>query len=214
MRAGVGILVAVCMVGATQGWAAPKPSIAPVNWELGFSYHDPHRITLTLPGDDTPTSFWYVLYTVTNTTDREVPFYPTFDIVTDQLQVVAGGEQISPSVYDAIRVRHAKAYPFFVNPAEMYGLVLTGEDNARTSAIAFRDLDPEVNHFALHVGGLSGEVARVRNPGYDHNSPVSASNTPFFVLRKTLAISYDIPGDPRTRMEAIPVRVKQEWVMR
>lgn len=206
------VMVGVALGGAVT--AAPKPSIAPRAWEVEFTFHDPQRIALRLPGDDFERTFWYVLYTVTNHAGKEVPFYPTFDIVTDKLNVIEGGSGISPTVYDAIKARHHKAYPFFINSSEMFGPLLQGEDHARTSAVAFLPPDPEVNHFTLHVGGLSGEIVKTRNPGFDKQQPESSTNARFFTLRKTLAISYNVPGDERTRLHVIPIRGKQEWVMR
>lgn len=215
MRARVAILTltAAALVGG-YAWAAPTPSVAPKSWELEFDYHDPQRIVLTLPGDDHPTTFWYVLYTVTNKSGDEVDFYPTFDLVTDQMRSIEGGFDISPAVYDAVRERHRTAFPFSVDPMKIYGRLLQGEDNQRTSLIAFPRLDSEVNSFTIYVAGLSGEIERVRNLRFDRERPESGDNPRFFFLRKTLAVHYDIPGDARTTSEVTPVRTGQEWVMR
>lgn len=194
--------------------AAPKPSIIGKDWQLAITYSDPQRMSIRLPGDEHETTFWYVMYTVTNKGRLEVPFFPTFELVTDQLSVITGGEDISPTVYDAIRKRHRKTHPFFRDPNSMYGPVLPGEDNSRTSAIAFRQMDLGVNRFTIYAGGLSGEIQRLQNPGFDRKKPISDENQPFFVLRKTLAIRYDLPGDNMTRQQTTPVRVSQEWVMR
>ncbi len=220
------VLATLVVVSATV--AAPIPSIAPVSWELGITYHDPDRITVELPGSGVSSigseisgagnsdfgAYWYLLYTVTNESGREVEFYPSFEIVTDALGVVTGGEGIHPRVYEAVDERHRRVYPFFVDPARMVGAIRQGADNAKTSAIAFPPLDPEVNRFTLYVGGLSGEIVKVRNWGFDPGQEESESNARSFLLRKTLAITYDIPGDRRTQPIAKPVRVKEEWVMR
>ena len=57
-------------------------------------------------------------------------------------------------------------------------------------------------------------MARVNNPLYDPSKAEADGNSRFFVLRKTLGIHYDLPGDSRTRSTTIPARVKREWVMR
>ena len=106
MRAIVSVLAAAAVALGAEAGSAPKPSTVPKGWEVEFSFHDPQRITLRLPGDDRETTFWYMLYTVTNNAGKEVPFYPTFDIVTDKLTVIEGGDSISPTVYDAIKARH------------------------------------------------------------------------------------------------------------
>ncbi len=193
---------------------SPKPSLIPKSWELGISFHDPQRITVQLPGDDAPKTFWYILYTATNESGQDVDFYPTFDLVTDTLQVVKAGEDIHPVVVDAIKARHAKQYPFFVNPMKVSGRLLQGEDNARTSAAVFRNFDAKANKFTIYVGGLSGEVKRMTNPGYDPQKPESEFNQPSFVLRKSLGVEYDLPGDEQSRQGARPVRLRRFWTMR
>ncbi len=209
----VGTLVGVA-VAAMVAQAAPKPSASPKAWEIDFRFHDPQRMTLRLPGDDHETTYWYVLYTVVNRTDQEIPFFPTFHIVTSDLSVIEGGADISPSVYDAIKARHQKAYPFIMDQKQVFGPLLRGEDNARTSAIAFQRPSVQVNRFSLYVGGLSGEMVRVRNLGFDPNRDDKDDNPRFHTLRKTLFVDYNIPGDAKTRLETSPLRGRQDWVMR
>ena len=210
------LLLSILSTGLTAALAgaAPRPAIAPTSWELNFQFEEPQRITLTLPSHDHPTTYWYTIYTVTNETTREVGFFPTFNVLTDALEVIECGYGINPAVYDAIRTRHKKAYPFSFDPMKMYGTLNQGEDNARTSIIVFPEFKSRVNKFTLYVGGLSGEVAKVRNFAFDRDKPNSDENPQFFFLRKTLSIEYDLPGDDRTRLSALPIRTKLEWVMR
>ena len=208
------LTAAVVLAAAPNLLAVPEPAKAPKSWELDFEFHDLARISLTLPGDRQPTTYWYVLYTVTNNSGREAPFFPTFELVTSSLEVVTGGENVSPSVYDAIRARHKKQYPFFRDPTRVSGKLLQGPDNARTSAAVFHNFDPGANALTVFVAGLSGEIAKVANPVYDSENPETPLNRPFFALRKTLAIQYDVPGDLRTRRMAAAVRRSQSWVMR
>ena len=207
----------VCAIG---GWIAPvsadapKVSLVSSSWQLGFIFHDPQRISLVLPGDDRPTMFWYMLYQVNNGTPQEVQFYPLFRIVTDTLKVVEGGESISPCVYDAIVARHKKEFPFLKLPWKITGPLLRGEENTQTSVVVFRQFDREASGFTVYVGGLSGEIQRVRNPGFLTNQEESATNPRVFLFRRTLAIKYDLPGDPDTQARAVPIRRSREWVMR
>ena len=209
----VGLVLAAVAAGP-RGSAAPTPSLTPKSWEFDLAFHDPQRIVLTLPGESEPTTYWYLLYTVTNNTGHDEGYYPMFHLVTDTLQIVTGGDEISPTVVDAIRARHRKRYPFFVDPMDVSGVLLQGVDNARVSAAVFRNFDPEASRFTVYVAGLSGEILRMRNPVFDPEKPESGSNSRFFVLRKTLAITYDLPGDERSRKHAVPVRVERQWVMR
>jgi hypothetical protein len=101
-----------------------------------------------------------------------------------------------------------------VEPLKVGGKLLQGADNARTSVAIFRDFDPEASRFTIYGGGFSGEIVRVPNPAFDAAQGDSEANPQFFTLRKTLAIPYDLPGDPVTRRGSAPVRGTREWVMR
>ena len=194
--------------------AAPKADIATTAWQLDLEFFDPQRITLVLPGDKHETTFWYVLYQVTNRTGKDVEFYPSFRIVTDTLQVVEGGTDVSPTAYDAIKARHLRQFPFFATPAKVTGLLLQGVENARSSAAVFRTFDDAASSFTLYISGLSGESERVRNPAFDVKRGESEDNPRAFFMRRTLAVVYDLPGDPQAKAIAIPIRRSREWVMR
>lgn len=205
------LLTGCLIVGSGTASAAWTPA---GTWEVDFEFHDLARISLVLPGDDHPETFWYLLYTVTNRSGRDVEFYPTFELVTDTLEVVTGSSNISPSVYDAIRARHKILHPFFRDPLRVSGKLLQGADNARTSAAVFRQFDENSNSVTIYVAGLSGEVVQFPNPTFDREGPETPQNAQFFTLRRTLAIEYDIPGDPETRRAARASRRDQQWVMR
>ncbi len=191
----------------------PSPLGAPAA-RLDFEFHDPQRITLHLPGDAHNSTFWYLLYQVTNNTGGDVQFFPSFRLVTDTLEVVEGGAFINPSVYDAIAARHKRRYPFFTQPDKVTGLLLQGRENARSSAAVFRPFDTRAAGFTVYVSGLSDEIQRVSNPAFDTGREESQENQRSFILRRTLAIVYDLPGDPVTRGSAKPVRRNRRWTMR
>ncbi len=194
--------------------AAPQAEVASTKWQLDLTFEDPQRIILTLPGQETPATFWYVLYTVTNNTGKDIQFFPSFRLVTDTLKVVDGGDEISPSVYESVLERHRAEFPFIAAPSKVTGPLLQGEENSRTSVAVFKDFDSEASDFTIYVGGLSGEMTRVANPSFDASKPESETNPRSFSLRRTLAITYDFPSDTISRHAAQPVRRSREWVMR
>ena len=189
-------------------------SATPPGWRLDVKFHDPQRITFRLPGDTHETTFWYLLYEVNNSTGRDVEFFPSFRLVTDTLQVVTAGDDISPSVYDAIAARHKREFPFFAPPTKVTGQLLQGRENARASAAVFRMFDKEASAFTVYGAGFSGDMDRVPNPSFDTTKEESEANPRFFMLRGTLALVYDLPGDAETRQRAKPIRRTRKWVMR
>jgi len=193
---------------------APKAALVSRSWQLEFEFHDPQRIEVDLPGVAEPSYFWYVLYTVTNSTRHGVDFYPTFRLVTDGLEVVPAGDGVLPQVFDAIASRHRAEYPFLVSPTKVGGRLLQGRENAKSSVAVFRPFDAEASSFTLYVAGLAGEMERIANPAFDASQAESAQNPSSFLFRRTLAVTYDLPGDPVTRQETSPRRRNREWVMR
>ena len=50
--------------------AAPRAN----DWRFDVRIHDPERIRLRLPGDESETTYWYVIYEVINNTGRDRHF--------------------------------------------------------------------------------------------------------------------------------------------
>jgi hypothetical protein len=204
----------------------PEPSATPISWELEFRFLDPKRIEIQLPGTDRPEVYWYMVYTVVNTSPRSQRFYPMFQIVTEDLQVFDTDLGISPLVFEAIREHHRITHKYLVEPTKAIGALLTGDDNARESVAIWRQVDLTGNNFRVYVAGLSGEVQFVRNPSFDasrpeskdviglNGVPQSGPNPRHFTLRKTLEIRYTLPGSPQARPQAVPQRTEVRWVMR
>ncbi|MBN1490702.1 MAG: hypothetical protein JXA69_12355 [Phycisphaerae bacterium] len=197
------------------GDAAPKPSLAPTTWELRFRYSDPERIAVTVPGQAEPVVYWYMRYTIENQTGDTRDFYPTFEIVTDTLRVTQSEVGVSPEAFRAIQRRWKDA--LLLEPSRMNGPLLVGEDRAKHGVAIWPDIDPKAREFTVYVRGLSGETSRVRNPAYDPAKPAGAENRPNFILFKTLAIPYRLPGGGgEARSMAVPERLSRDpqWVMR
>jgi hypothetical protein len=214
---------------ATDVGEGPAPALNPIAWEIDIRFEDPQRIVVQTPrGAET---YWYILYTVRNTSDRTQRFYPTFQIVTEDLRVYDTDVNVFPVVFGAIRELHKLQYPYLVSPTQAIGDLKTGEDNARESVAIWREIDLTLNNYSVFIAGLSGEAYAVRNPAYDPavkengkveleiraGGPTRAtfeSNPKLFTLRKTLQIDYTLPGSAETRGTVEPRRTRVRWVMR
>ncbi|MFQ5430731.1 MAG: hypothetical protein ACE5E1_10510 [Phycisphaerae bacterium] len=187
-----------------------------------------------------PKTFWYMLYTVTNHTGEDIDFNPEIvrvaeiesELPADQilsapdrapkLSVEPAIVGLHPKIFAAIQQRHAKTHPFLVKPVDAIRKLRQGKDNALSSVAVFKDLDLRASKFTIYFGGLSGERIRKPNPAYNprlhagdqQKKPDAASNPRFFILRKTLAIPYTLPGDLKTRRTATPKLGRMTWVMR
>lgn len=217
----------------------PEPNPIPVSWELKFEPSSIQRINVTIDGE--ARTFWYMLYTVVNQTGQDVDFHPEIVRVNEiESEVPAEKAESAPDraprltvdpaivgvrseVFQAIARRHRRTHPFLATPVSAISRLLQGRENALTSVAVFPDLDPRVSRFTIYFSGLSGEVVTRPNPMYRPDSggekvnghrPGKPQPPRQFVLRKTLAIPYTLPGDERTRRAADPVLGRMEWVMR
>lgn len=209
--------ISLCMLSAATSQPAPVaivPSAAPVSWELTFRFQEPEKVSVVVPGKAEPVVYWFMLYSVENPSDQEVEFYPTFELVTNTLQVIQSEVRVSPEAFRAVERRAED--PLLLTPERVLGKLLRGEDRARHSVAIFKDFDPKATSFTIFVGGLSGEVRREKNPAFDTSKPESETNKRYFVFRKTLAIPYRFPGSQVTRRSVTPERLadKQQWLMR
>ncbi len=232
---GLSVLVLSAATATSLLRAEPQPTPAPTKWELTFKPDQLQKINAN------GRTYWYLIYRVVNNTGEDVDFLPVIervsDIITEQpadkaeqspdkaskLIVDPALTGVDSSVFKAIKQRHARTYPLLVSPVEVIGRIRQGIDNSRESVAVFKDLDPRASKFTIYVGGLSGERQTLPNPSYrkpaqptDGNVAVTPDekNTPVFVIQKTLALPYTLPGDGSTRRYATPALGRPEWVMR
>jgi hypothetical protein len=204
----------------------PAPSRVPVSWELELRFDDPQRIEVSVPGQGTQV-YWYMTYTVVNPGDRSQRFFPTFQITTDDMQVIDTDLGIHPAVFQAIRDRYRIRYKYLLSPTEVMGELQIGEDNARESVAIWRPFELTVDKFTVYIAGLSGETRLVRNPQFDPERPETERRTGTdgrtreivvnprtFTLRKTLEIRYSLPGSPKARPFVRAERGEMRWIMR
>ncbi|MFO0973838.1 MAG: hypothetical protein U1A27_10425 [Phycisphaerae bacterium] len=228
-------LLLPCAVGRAQ----PRPSITPVRWELTFQPFDLQQISVATRGGTR--NFWYLPYRVVNNSGDDVDFLPLIERVGEidselppdaavrrpdvaarmiVQPAIIGGD---PAIFRAIKQRLSRTHPLLLSPIEVIGRIRQGLDNARESVAIFEELDPRVNRFTLYVGGLSGERQILPNPLFRARSAPpagsdGAAETPaqaqVFVVQKTLALPYTLPGDVNTRRYAVPALGRLDWVMR
>lgn len=193
----------------------PKPSPVPVEWELDFKFQNLQRVTVDVPGEGRQT-YWYMVYTVTNNTGKDVIFHPEMTLVTDTLQEEHQMVEVAPEVFTKIQQQYKATYPWLEHPSKMVGKMLQGKDNARDSVAIWPDFDPKARSVTVYVGGLSGEMIAVANPAYQGGKSDPAKVPSVFVLRKTLAIEYDLPADTANRGSVTAKRTNPEleWIMR
>jgi hypothetical protein len=219
----VALLAAVPVVGyvyaaAPEAKPYPTPNIYPLSWSLKFQHSIPQRIVMPAVGQASPKAFWYITYTVTNKTDREQMWLPTFEFMTEEGKVIqSDGKTIPGKVFEAIKEREKKT---FLEPAnKVSGTLRIGDAEAKESAAIWEEPEAELGHFSIFVSGLSGEVRQFKK--VDGNLVELKTGAEFkeagdnlVILRKTLQLNFLIDGDDVYPGQDVVNEKAEEWVMR
>ncbi len=205
-------IAAVIFLASTAAPSAPKPAVvpAPNQWTLNVVFNQPQQITVNVPGEKKHQRFWYIIITVTNKFDIDVPFYPSCELLTDTFQIIPAYRDTRNIVFEKIKNRHKKRYPFLESLEFANNKILQGEDNTKDFVIIWPDFDPKAKEIRLFLAGLSNETAVVEHPTEkDPNG-----NPKKLYLRKTLELQYSIGGDEKLRSSSTLEFKGQGWIMR
>src|SRR2546423_1628632 len=77
------IMAAAVSLSLKGAHAFPEPSLIPTSWRLTIKYKHPAAIAVRLPGEGSPTMYWYFTYTVTNNTGADQTFVPEITLMTE-----------------------------------------------------------------------------------------------------------------------------------
>ncbi|MCF7958718.1 MAG: hypothetical protein K9M57_09755 [Phycisphaerae bacterium] len=209
------LLVAVA-VSVPASAEIPKPLTVQLNglWQLEIELRGtPQPIEVVLPGDDEPTRFWYQIYTLTNNTGKDVYFYPQFDLFTDTFKLYHVGEKARKPVFNVIQKLYTDKFPLLESQEHITGRILQGGDNARDSVAIFEDFDQRATKVKIFIAGLSNEVVAVPYPTVTDSS-LQQEKPKEFLLRKTLMLQYQVPGDRFNPQNKVMLFRDQQWLMR
>ncbi len=204
------LLVFVLICGVSP--AAPEPAIVPSAdlWTTDVTFEHPQQIEVKLAGQRRPKRFWYMIITLTNRTGKEVDFYHKCELMTDSFKITPAGKNVPKEVFDRIKARYQRKYPFLELLERTSSQVLQGIDNTKDIVIIWPDFDLEANNIKFFITGLSNETIAINHPVAKDKSGSPAK----VYLRKTLELSYAIGGDPQFRSDVILIGKGKRWVMR
>jgi hypothetical protein len=199
--------------------AYPKPSVNRIAWELDFQHGAPTRITVKAPGADAPKAYWYMAFTVTNLTQEEQLFLPVIELLDEKGNVTRSDNNIPKEVFEAIKQREGKK---LMEPlAKVEGRLLVGADQAKDSVAIWPEPVERMGTFSIFVNGLSGEAVWYKDgketparemKWYTKDAPKSEEAG--IILRKTLEIDYQVPGDEFYQGRDRVIQKDERWVMR
>lgn len=193
--------------GVAQAQIEPTPY--PVSWELRFKPEIPKRIVVEPAGGGLPKAYWYMQYAVTNFTDREQTFLPSFTLVTQDGKTFPSDRTIPPRVFEAIK---AKSGVRGLQPAlKIAGPILVGEDQTKIGVAIWEEPNPQMGTFSVYVQGLSGETAVAKDSS---GNPITGADSQPVLLFKTRELNYKVRGDAIYPGEDKVDFVGGRWVMR
>ena len=196
--------------------AYPKPSLFPISWQFKFQHSVPKRIAVQSPGETAPKAYWYMTFSVTNTSESEQDFLPTFDLFTRDGKEIHAEKNVPAAVYDEIKKRERNRA---LEPLEkIAGRLRIGEDQTRDGVAIWAEPSTRMGTFHIYVSGLSGESVLMKDGEEiqikDWTKVSEEDRKKQSILRKTLDLTYQVTGD-ETHPEEHPANpVTEEWVMR
>jgi hypothetical protein len=197
--------------------AYPKPSDSPVSWQLDVQPGTPTRITVKVPGSDTPKAYWYLPLSVTNNTSDEQEFLPVVELVDDTGKVHRSDQNVPAAVFDAIKQRENNKR--FLEPLhKATGRILVGPEQAKDTVAIWPEPTERMGSFSIFITGLSGEAVWYKDgketpfnkADWTKMKPEDAG----IILRKTLELDYHVPGDEFYQGRDRVIKKDERWVMR
>lgn len=199
---GLPLALGVCVLASSVAMA-PEPDPVPRRWQLSVEV-GPLR-TASVETKDGTRAYFYLTYKVTNASGQDLLFTPSFDLVSDSGEIQRAGRHVPAEVTKDILARLDN--PFMQDQVSIVGVLLQGESNAKEGVVIWPVTTSRMSDLSIFAAGFSGETR-----------PVELKNDEGTVtkvlLRKTLMLSYQPPGELR-EMGSTPIPLlEKQWVMR
>jgi len=179
----------------------PQPSPYPISWELTSDFSAPKRIVVQGPGDVNPNAYWYITYHVSNNTDQDtVLFYPNFQMLMEDGQIIHSDIGVAPAVFDAIKKK--EGLKFLQSDDLIGGDLRQGEDQSKDGVAIWPEPRLRMGTFTIFIAGYWGEAATVTINGKD------------ITLHKTEQITYSSDSDEQHPGGGDLIEKSRQFVMR
>lgn len=196
-------LVGLVGLGVSVGMG-PEPDPIPRKWELTI---EPGPLRYASVDDGTgPKGYFYLTYTVTNTTGKDMLFTPSFELCNDKGEVVRSGRDVPAAVTKAILDRLDNK--LIQDQISIVGMLLQGEGNAKEGLVVFPATTLRFSQLEVYAMGFSGETKTVEQRDAKTGKMVKVT------LRKTLMLRYQPTGEVRTPGATPFELIEKRWVMR
>ncbi|GIK20065.1 MAG: hypothetical protein AMXMBFR77_21620 [Phycisphaerales bacterium] len=188
-------------------FAAPEPAPVPKRWQLDLKPGPLRVASVELPGEG-PRAFYYLTYSVVNHTGEELDLVPSFELATDEGEVLLSGVGVPEIATRDIMARLRD--PLLEDQIAIIGRIQQGVENARHGVVIWPANDLKIDEVKVFAAGFSGE-----NETITLIDPRTGQERRL-VFRKTLMLAYAVPGDLRLELQkSRPLtEVNRRWIMR
>lgn len=195
------VLVGAMAVTLGLSGLAPEPEPVPRRWELQVEA-GPLRITTVTAPNVGARSYIYFTYKAVNNSGQDVLFAPAFELSNGQGQTYRSGRDVPQQVTAELVTRTQN--PFVQDQIAVIGDILQGEEHAKEGIVIWPLVDFSPATLTVYAAGFSGESKTV----------VSPNGKDKFVLRKTLRLQFEAPGDLTSAGSRSLEIIEKQWIMR
>lgn len=199
------LLMVVCVLAiALNVQAAPEPEAVPRRWELTVEVGSLRLASVNVPGVG-QRPFLVLTYKVVNNSGQDVLLAPSFELSTGDGTLARSGRDVPQNV--TAELTQLAQNPLIQDQIAIIGDILQGEQHAKDGIVIWPMTNLAPESITIYAAGFSGESRTITSPdGKDK-----------FVLRKTLRLEYEAPGDlggPGGRA-SLPFELQNKgWILR
>lgn len=206
---------------AREAMAAPEPSLTPVRWQLDIEPGALRLTTVNVEGVG-PRAFYTMTYKVTNNSGQDLYFAPAFELAVDEESPIRSGRGVATATTRDILAKQGNGR--LADQVSVIGMLRQGPENAREGLVIWPAERLRANEVTVYAIGFSGETRRISKPDSKAGESKTAAEAPKtkagarnpneVVLRKTLMLNHQAPGDLTGLGDAVIERTGERWILR
>ena len=135
-----------------------------------------------------------MVYEVTNETESDQRWVPSFTLITDQGEVLDAGSDVPRRIQ--ISILEMLGDVLLEMQSEVSSALLKGEENASRGLVVWKAGREDVRALQVFVSGVSGDIAKVTHPLTGEE----------VVLHRDLQLSWIVPGRVVGDLRPLPRR--------
>ena len=182
-------LITITALGSVSV-AYPKATDHSDRWQLTFETTGLRFFRDSRTGQ----GYWVMVYEVTNETESDQRWVPSFTLITDQGEVLDAGNDVPRRIQ--ISILETFGDVLLEMQSEVSSALLQGEENASRGLVVWKAGREDVRALQVFVSGVSGDIAKVTHPLTGEE----------VVLHRELQLSWIVPGTVVGDLRPLPRR--------